>query len=269
MKRKITRSLVMLALIVSPLFFSSGVQSQTAGTLTCTYTTTSTGGYTPENCIAAWIETNSGTFIKTKFKYCKSSDIGHLATWNGKSGGNTTDALTSSTNRTVNGVMTFVWNGTNVSTAIVTDGVYKVWVEFAWAASLTTGKTVQSFTFNKGTIVDHQAPAPTTNLTGITLDWVPLGVGVAENEASLNFLIAPNPVSSQSTVNYSLVRTSDVTITLYDATGKLVNVLFDGIQDAGNYSLPLLSRVNVKPGIYFVKMYTGKTQHTERIFISK
>jgi hypothetical protein len=267
MKMKKLHTLILTALLVCPLLIANGLFAQTPGTLTCTFTTTSSGGYTPKNCFAVWIETSSGTFIKTKIKQSSSSNMDHLATLTSHTNyNNYTDAVAGTT-RTTNGLVTVTWNGTDLTPAVVADGGYKVWVEFAWGSSLTTGKTVQSFSFTKGTATDHQTPASTTNITGITLDWVPTYVGIDENQQKEAFSVTPNPVNSQSTVTYSLNQPSDVTISLSDVNGKLVKVLIDENQDAGNYSMPL--SVNAKPGIYFLKFYTGRTEHTERIVITQ
>ncbi len=268
MKKTITRLALIMAMVMSPLLFLNVAHAQTTGTLTFVFTTTSTGGYTPNNCLAAWIEDASGTFIKTKFKYCNSGNGNtHLATWVAKSGSNVVDATTGTTR--TNGQLTLVWNGTDVSTALVADGTYKVWLEFAFASSLTTGKVTTSFSFTKGVNADHQTPANMTNFTGMTLDWVPTFVGVAENQEKANFTVSPNPVNNQSTINYSLNDYSDVSISLYDISGKLVKVILDENQNAGTYNLPLSMNGTIEPGIYFVKMYTGNTQHTERIIITK
>ncbi|MEI6851407.1 MAG: T9SS type A sorting domain-containing protein, partial [Bacteroidota bacterium] len=178
---------------------------------------------------------------------------------------NYTDAVSGNTR--TNGLLSLTWNGTDLNSNVVADGSYKVWVEFAWASSLTTGKIVTSFSFTKGTATDHQTPANMTNFTGITLDWVPTYVGIEDNQDQQTFSVSPNPVNKQSTINYSLNQLSDVTIGMYDISGKLVRVIYDGNQDAGNYRLPFNS--DVKPGVYFVKMYTGKAQHTERILITE
>ncbi len=264
MKKKI--KLFSIILIMCPIFLSTVSQSQTAGTLTCSFTTVSTGGFSPKNVLAAWIETNSGVFIKTKLKYCSSSNLDHLDTWVIKSGENVVDAITGNT-RTANGPLTFVWNGTNVSSAIVADGIYKVWIEFAWASSLTTGKTVEPFSFTKGLGSDIQTLPNSANLTDITLSWVPAGLGIAEKYETDIFSISPNPVTNQSVINYSLNDLSDITISMYDVTGKLVNVLFDGNQHAGKYSIPLLLKGKTVPGIYYLKMYTGKNVKTTRVLI--
>ena len=268
MKLKFLHSLLLSVLIISPVLLSNNLQAQTTGTLTCSFTTTFTGGgYGTKYLLCAWIETNSGTFVKTKLKYVSSSNLDHVQTWATASGENVVDATVGAT-RSAPGALSFTWNGTNVAGTVVTDGIYKVWIEMAWASSLTTGKSVQSFTFTKGATADHQTGA-TTNILNLVLDWVPSGVGIANIQEKENFSISPNPVTNESTINYSLNKLSDVTINLYDINGKLVNVLLDKNQAAGNYSLPISFKGRVKSGVYFVKMYTGETQHTERIVISE
>jgi hypothetical protein len=269
MKTKILQSLLLMALFISPLLFGNSLVAQTTGTLSVSFGTTFTGGgYGTKYLLAAWIQTNSGTFVKTKLKYSKTSNLDHLQTWVNASSQNVVDATTGTT-RPAPETLTFTWNGTDAaSSAIVTDGVYKVWIEMAWASSLTTGKTVQSFNFTKGVTADHQTGA-TTNFTGVTLDWVPTFVGIADNTEKETFSVSPNPVNSESTINYTLNTLSDVTISLYDISGKLVKIILDDNQAAGNYSLPLALNSKVKSGVYFIKMYTGKTQHTERIMISR
>jgi hypothetical protein len=269
MRRKITISLSIA--ILALLFINVQLSAQTAGTMTFNFTTASSTGYSPRHCIAVWIENNSGTFIKTKYKMCSSGNYDHLATWTTKSASNLVDATSGST-RTTNGALSIVWNGTDVNGNVVTDGIYKVWVEFAWGSSLTTGKLVQSFSFTKGSVADHQTPANYTSgttgtLSAMTIDWI-AAVGVADAQKPAIFNIFPNPVTNQSKINYSLTSITDVTISLFDVSGKLVNVLFDENQGAGNYSLPISNEGKLSPGIYFLKMNTGRTEHTEKIIIA-
>jgi len=62
------------------LFTTGTMFSQTAGTLSFSVTTTSTGGYSPSNLLAIWIENNSTAFIKTKIRYAGPDDLDHLQT---------------------------------------------------------------------------------------------------------------------------------------------------------------------------------------------
>ena len=46
---------------------------------------------------------------------------------------------------------------------------------------------------------------------------------------------APNPFNSTTTIRYSLPRSSDVQLTVYDSAGRLVEALSDGWAEAGNH----------------------------------
>ena len=262
MKKKIILSMLIVVMIIISNLFVKSLQAQTAGTLTFSVTTTSTGNFSPRHVIAIWIEKSDGTFVKTRLKKA-ATRVQYLNQWVSKSGSNVVDAVTGSTvssHQTEN----ITWNATDVSGTLVADGDYKLWIQMAWANS--NGPTY-NIAFTKNATSAHITPANQTNYLNMVLDWTPNTVGIAENQNQSAFTVSPNPVTSQSSINYSLKELSDVTIGLYDVTGKLINVLFDDNQTAGNYSLSLASKGKLKPGTYFVKMNTGKTQHTERILI--
>jgi hypothetical protein len=255
--------MILMTIIICLLFTGNKVFAQTAGTLTFSVTTTEpSGGYTNKFVLAVWIRDNAGNFVKTKIKYANAR-VQYLNVWVSNSGSNVVDATTGST-RTSHQTFTISWNATNVSAVLVPDGDYQVWMQMA---DRNTNGATNSVTFTKGTSAVHLTPANSGNFTNLVLDWVPLGVGIDENNTNSVFSITPNPVTSQSTINYTLNKTEDVTISLYDINGKLVDVICDRNQTSGNYSLPLSAKVT--PGVYFVKMYTGRTQHVEKILITE
>jgi hypothetical protein len=263
MKIKRLHKWLIAALMISPLFIANAMFAQTPGTLTFSLTTTEpSGGYTNKFVLAVWIRNSTGTFVKTKIKYANTR-VQYLNVWVSNSGSNVTDATTGVT-RTAHQTFTVSWNGTNVSAAVVPDGDYQVWMQMA---DQNTNGPTNSVTFSKGTSTVHLTPANSGNFTNLVLDWVPTYTGIDDNQGKLNFSVSPNPVNSQSTISYSLDKSEDVTISLYDINGKLVKVLLDQNQNAGSYNLPL--SVKVKPGVYFVKMYTGRTQHVERVLITE
>ncbi len=263
MKFKKLHTWLIAALMISPLFIANDIFAQTPGTLTFSVTTTEpSGGYTNKFVLAVWIRDNSGNFVKTKIKYANSR-VQYLNVWVSNSSSNTTDALTGVT-QTVHKTFSISWNGTNVSSTVVPDGVYQVWMQMA---DQNTNGPTYSVTFTKGTSTVHLTPANSGNFTNLVLDWVPTYTGISDNQDKPVFSVSPNPVTSQSSINYSLNELTDVTIGLYDINGKRVKVLIDQNQNAGSYNLPL--SVKVKPGVYFVKMYTGRTQHIERVLITE
>lgn len=155
------------------LFFSAGeLFSQTTGTFSFSVTTTApSGSYADENLLAIWIESGApaSAFIKTKIRYCSNGNLDHLNTWVTKSGQNVVDAVTGAT-RTSHGTVTFLWNGTSTNGTVVADGAYLVRLEMAWDRDMSTGKTVNSFPFTKGTSLFHSNPANTGNFLSLVLD---------------------------------------------------------------------------------------------------
>ena len=47
----------------------------------------------------------------------------------------------------------------------------------------------------------------------------------------------PNPSNGNTSVNYSLASTEDITFEITDMTGKLVQVVREGVKTAGSYSV--------------------------------
>jgi len=261
MRNFFTKLHLISGLIISLLLFTTVLNAQTAGNLTFSVTTTSTGNYSPKHVVAIWIEKADGTFVKTKLKKA-ATRVQWLNQWVLKSGSNVVDAITGSTissHQTEN----IVWNGSDINGLVVADGNYKLWIQMAWAN--TNGPTY-SIDFVKGPSVAHITPANQTNYLNMILDWSP-AVGILESKKSETFSVSPNPITSQSTVNYSLTELSDVTIGLYDINGKLITLLTDENQKAGDYSISLSLNGILNPGMYFVKMNTGKAEHTSKIFI--
>ena len=260
---------MVVAFTMCSLLFCARVEAQTTGNMTFTVSLTShNAGYGLKHVSAIWIENASNVFVKTKYRMASGHTLSnHLQVWTANSAQNVVDATTGATLTSYTPI-TVVWNATNVSAAVVADALYRVYVEFTWDDG-TANHDTTSVKFTKGVSAVHLTPANKTNFTGMTLDWVPTFTGISDYQAKENFSITPNPVNNESTINYSLTELSDVTISLYDISGKLVKVICDENQGAGNYSWPLSVKGKVKPGVYFVKMYTGKVQHTQRILISE
>ena len=277
MKKKITHLLLMVALLTSAFLFNSSLIAQTAGTMTFTVTTTYTNGsWSGRHDFVVWIENSSGTFIKSRIHY--GSDNDHLVEWSTKTPSmSLVDATTGSTKNGNPYVYSgIIWIGNDLTGdspnyTLLPDGTYTVAMELAWGSSkvLGTGRQIYRVNFTKGPSPQTVTPANQTNFTNMTLQWNPLGVGVAVNDEQAKFSVSPNPISNQSKIQYSLNGLAEVNIGLYDITGKLVKVLVNETQNAGNHSIAISENGKVSPGIYFIKMNNGKTEHTERILISE
>ena len=87
-----------------------------------------------------------------------------------------------------------------------------------------------------------------------------------EKISSLNCY--PNPFNAQTTISFSLEKQAVVTISIYDITGRLVEVLTSRTYDAGNHAL-IWDAGNRPSGIYFARMNAGETANTNRMVLLK
>jgi hypothetical protein len=259
-KNKILKSLQLI--LVCSLFLCNGILSaQTNGTFTLSLNTTSTGGYSPKHLIAIWIENSNPTFIKTKLMQSSDGNLDHLGQWTSRTAKNIVDATTGATLPS-HGNVTVVWNGTDVNGTVVPDGTYTVWVEMAWASSLTTGKTYTTFTFTKGLSVFHSAPADLTNFTGITLDWVPGTATLVENvpEAN-NVIVFPNPTTGPLNFKFKNGRTA-YNIRIFNDSGIMV---YDEPYKEFSATDKRIDISSLAAGVYFVNFHSDYGDETIRI----
>jgi len=262
--KRIFHSISGVFLIMFFFIVTNTLYSQTAGTLSFSVTTTSTGGFSPEHLLAIWIENSTSTFIKTKIKYSSPDNYDHLQSWVNKSGLNVVDAVTGAT-LTSHGTITFLWNGTNVTGTVVQDGSYFVWLEMAWASSLTTGKTVNNYPFTKGTTAFHSTPANTANFLSVIIDWTPSSTpveGVLENK---DIRVYPNPSSGIFSIDFKRPLEEGV-LELINDGGKIVyNEKLSGIP-AGVKTFDLSA---LSDGIYYCRIRFLKEEIIFRVILVK
>ena len=234
-------------------FAAIGSWAQTAGNLNFTINPVAhNGSYGAKHLVAVWLENESGTFVKTKYKMASSKNYDHLATWTAKSNSNLVDA-TSGATLTSYTPITAVWNGTDVSGNVVPNGIYKIWIEMAWDDSKTTDKTVTSYLFTKGTVASTVKPANTSLFTDVSLDWTPLTTGVNEISRSNNLNVFPNPTSG--IVNIDLKSFQAVSkIQLLNTNGQ---VLFEKFISGTTSGVKSFDLSKYPKGIYLINIVSG------------
>ena len=93
------------------------------------------------------------------------------------------------------------------------------------------------------------------------------GIDVIENDIALK--IYPNPLSESATISYTLANEDEVTIYLFDATGKTVTTLAkNNQQTAGEHQLEL-EATNLPTGIYYLKLQSNETNIIKKLMIAK
>ncbi|MBT7619272.1 MAG: T9SS type A sorting domain-containing protein, partial [Calditrichaeota bacterium] len=76
----------------------------------------------------------------------------------------------------------------------------------------------------------------------------------------------PNPFNSTIRLSYGLPEATDVTISIYDLTGRMVESLVNNNQLAGVYDVTWKSAgKNTASGIYFVRMLAGDFKGVRKV----
>ncbi len=67
---------------------------------------------------------------------------------------------------------------------------------------------------------------------------------------------SPNPLTTWTTISYSLGEPARVDLSVYDSTGRLVETLLSGYQGAGSHVAEWDAR-GASPGVYFYRLLAG------------
>lgn len=106
--------------------------------------------------------------------------------------------------------------------------------------------------------------------TGLINRICPTGLGTPEF-AYQNFYLGqayPNPTTATSTITYKLEKAAEATITLYDAYGREVAVLANGMQTAGEHQLTIdATELGLAPGLYFCNMSSDGITQSQNVVV--
>ncbi len=108
------------------------------------------------------------------------------------------------------------------------------------------------------------------NTTNKTVSFnVTITTGVESNEIITNFLSQnyPNPFDNFTTIDFKLIKSSKVSLTVYNSLGQVVDVIVDEFLFAGSYS-ERWSPKGISAGIYFYQLRGEDFKVTKR-FIKK
>lgn len=245
---------ILFFLLISGLYSFSF--SQTSGTLTVKFNTSTYGGsYANKHILAVWITNSttnsSSTYVKTLNSYYQNTKyVQYLSRWKtATSTYNTTDATTGATLNS-HGSVTGSWNALNTLSATVLDGTYYVWVEFTEANAI--GKYA-TFSFTKGTLATTSFVNVTTSpyITGFTLNWTPSTSALKETEAGKYYQIFPNPAK-----NYvNITGDAFYKVKLYNNQGKLLFIGEDRKMNLSKYPKGVyVLEIMSTEGIFYRKM---------------
>ena len=79
----------------------------------------------------------------------------------------------------------------------------------------------------------------------------------------------PNPFNPATTINYSIAdNVTDLNISVYDIRGRLIDKLYQGSRDKGQYQI-VWNASHLSSGVYFVHMNTAGHQFTKKVLLVK
>ncbi|MBT3234092.1 MAG: T9SS type A sorting domain-containing protein [Calditrichaeota bacterium] len=103
--------------------------------------------------------------------------------------------------------------------------------------------------------------------------FIPLPLSVEDNadQFPVEFQLSspyPNPFNSTTTISYSLPQTSNITLQVYDISGRLLSQLLNGRQQAGIHSSTVKAD-RWASGLYFVRLEASGWVFTQKIMLVK
>jgi len=78
----------------------------------------------------------------------------------------------------------------------------------------------------------------------------------------------PNPFNPSTAINYDLSAEGMVNITVYDALGRTVAELVNGVQNGGSHQITW-NAADMASGAYFVRMNAGSYTNTQKLMLVK
>ena len=106
--------------------------------------------------------------------------------------------------------------------------------------------------------------------TTFTIDTFP-SVDDSSNYLPTEFSLSqnyPNPFNPSTTLRYTIPRSGQVTLRIYNLLGKEVETLVDEKQQAGAYAIQW-NPVDLPSGIYFIRLQAGEFAANRKLLLVK
>ncbi len=138
---------------------------------------------------------------------------------------------------------------------------------------LTAILDIWSYGIDKAADYNYDGNDEVFSLTGGMLHIGSIQTTSVESEPSIpqaQLLVQsyPNPFNAQTTIRYRLPKSSNVSIDIFDITGRKIETLQSGRQPAGNRSV-VWNAEDCPSGVYFYRLKAGETTQTQRCILLK
>ncbi|MFN8177827.1 MAG: FlgD immunoglobulin-like domain containing protein [bacterium] len=129
------------------------------------------------------------------------------------------------------------------------------------ASDLNSGSVVEAGVDDLRVLAEFGATA----VNEVVAASVPLKAELTQNQ--------PNPFSAATRVDFAVPRQSNVSVVVYDVSGRAVRTLTQGSRDAGRYSISWdgldAAGQHVAAGVYFYRMTAGGEMLTRKMTVLK
>jgi hypothetical protein len=110
-------------------------------------------------------------------------------------------------------------------------------------------------------LVDNLHLVGKTTTTAInTLKTEPTGFSLGQNY--------PNPFQNETTVKFKIPKQQKVTLSIFDVSGKAINVLINETLNSGEYKVPFSAK-DLPSGVYYYQLRTGEFMDTKKLIVSR
>jgi hypothetical protein len=107
--------------------------------------------------------------------------------------------------------------------------------------------------------------------SAIVADWYESDIAVNSNILPTEYMLSsayPNPFNPVTTLNFSLPKSQEVILQVYNLQGRVIETLVNSNMEAGYHSV-IWDADNHSSGMYFVKMQAGSFLKTQKLMLVK
>jgi photosystem II stability/assembly factor-like uncharacterized protein len=107
---------------------------------------------------------------------------------------------------------------------------------------------------------------------GVIYKYNPMVIGISQNSTEpFSFQLHqnyPNPFNPTTVIRYSLPKAEQVTIALYDITGRVIKIFNEGVKHSGDHSIQINSD-ELASGVYFYTIKAGSYTQSRKMAVIK
>ena len=163
---------------------------------------------------------------------------------------------------------------TKTSVTSTTSGFFQPWFGPKNNDTTLTLSDVKWVDLFKGLGTKVDARLTTGSVIATTADFThnkfkEKGLSISEiNDLVSEAKIFPNPMNANGVISFHLPTTSELTITMFDVTGKVISTIADGLFEAGKNNVAI-NTATLENGMYLVAISNGYSTQTVRFAVEK